>query len=60
MPAGRRDTGQVHSGPAIPSLHPRCASPLLQGGAGAKGMGVSIVDALSTLKLMGLDREFDE
>ena len=33
---------------------------LLQGGAGIHGMGVSMVDALSTLKVMGLDAEFKE
>ena len=32
----------------------------LQGGIGASGMGVSIVDALSTLKVMGLHKEFAE
>jgi hypothetical protein len=32
----------------------------LQGGAGISGLGVSIVDALSTLKVMGLHQEFDE
>ena len=35
-------------------------SAALQGGAGIKGMGVSLVDALSTLKIMGLEREFKE
>lgn len=33
---------------------------LLQGGAGVQGMGVSMVDALSTLKVMGLHKEFAE
>ena len=28
------------------------------GGVGVKGMGVTIIDALSTLKVMGLDQEF--
>lgn len=32
----------------------------LQGGAGIRGMGVSLVDALSTLKVMGLNDEFQE
>jgi hypothetical protein len=40
-----------------------CCAPspdCLQGGIGASGMGVSIVDALSTLKVMGLNTEFAE
>lgn len=28
------------------------------GGVGVKGMGVTIIDALSTLKVMGLEQEF--
>ena len=32
----------------------------LQGGAGIQGMGVSMVDALSTLKIMGLEEEFQQ
>ncbi len=32
----------------------------VQGGAGIRGMGVSLVDALSTLKVMGLDEQFKE
>lgn len=34
--------------------------PHVQGGAGIRGMGVSLVDALSTLKIMGLDEQFQE
>lgn len=45
--------------------HRSCCPALLplppaQGGAGIAGMGVSMVDALSTLKVMGLDKEFAE
>jgi hypothetical protein len=39
---------------------PLCLRLLLQGGAGISGMGVSMVDALSTLKVMQLDQEFKE
>ena len=45
----------------VPECHqptPVCA--WLQGGAGIQGMGVSMVDALSTLKVMGLEEEFKQ
>ena len=54
------------STPAAPPANPQrvlislCLPACLQGGIGASGMGVSIVDALSTLKVMGLNQEFAE
>ncbi len=50
---------------ASPSSRCACRQPLqasarLQGGAGIQGMGVSMVDALSTLKIMGLEEEFQQ
>lgn len=44
----------------IPAATPPACGPPLQGGAGIRGMGVSLVDALSTLKVMGLDQQFKE
>ena len=45
----------AHSAPPVAARFLR-----LQGGAGIKGMGVSMVDALSTLKVMGLHEQFQE
>ncbi|PSC71105.1 mannosyl-oligosaccharide 1,2-alpha-mannosidase MNS1-like [Micractinium conductrix] len=43
-------------------IHPKSktAKTDIMGGAGIKGMGVSMVDALSTLKVMGLHEQFQE
>ncbi|KAL4857147.1 Mannosyl-oligosaccharide 1 [Chlorella vulgaris] len=43
-------------------IHPKSktAKTDIMGGAGISGMGVSMVDALSTLKVMQLDQEFKE
>ncbi|KAL4437567.1 hypothetical protein ABPG77_003548 [Micractinium sp. CCAP 211/92] len=43
-------------------IHPKSktAKTDIMGGAGIRGMGVSLVDALSTLKVMGLDEQFKE
>ncbi|KAI7835449.1 hypothetical protein COHA_010654 [Chlorella ohadii] len=43
-------------------IHPKSktAKTDIMGGAGIQGMGVSMVDALSTLKIMGLEEEFQQ
>ncbi len=46
---------------SVPTRMPPNLPPsAVQGGAGVSGMGVSMVDALSTLKIMGLHEEFKE
>lgn len=48
-------------GACQPTPNRRCAPcRSVQGGVGIQGMGVSLVDALSTLYVMGLEEEFEQ